>query len=165
MIVWAYLTGSFDFFPEYFRLVLQLLMSCFFISEFKGYPTKGVEAKKTLWWYWRFGDSCSNSADGHWPVGALHTVQHSEEANDSEGVQAVGQQWQVCIWGVLLKETNSCSLILVSLNCAGQLVGFFFSLIQYIFSCLLSSRRVPWYESCLYFCHWKHLVLWQEESI
>jgi len=77
-------------FPELFWIGIAAVVVLLFLSECKGYPTEGVEAKKTLWWYWRFGDSCSNSADGHWPVGALHTVQHSEKANDSEGVQAAG---------------------------------------------------------------------------
>lgn len=84
-----------QFFPGCFELLLQLYCSVLF-PVCKGYPTKGMEAEKALWWYWRFGDSCSNSTDGHWPVWTFHTIQYSEKAHDSEGVQGSSQQWQVC---------------------------------------------------------------------
>lgn len=92
---------SFNFFLGCFELLSQFWYSVLF-SEFKGYPTKGMEAKKTLWWYRRFGDSCSNSTDGHWPIWTFHTVQYSEKAHDSEGVQEASKQWQVCT----LSKTN-----------------------------------------------------------
>lgn len=79
-------------------------MLCFFFnmitkqlspSLFQDCPTKRMEAPELLRQHWRFGDSCSHTADCHRPVGPFYSVQHSKEGHDSQGVPQACQQWQV----------------------------------------------------------------------